>query len=183
MTIIIGLLGASGCGKSTSASYLFYKLKKEDINAELVQEYVKSWAWEGRVVTDLDQLYLLGKQARKEILLMSKVDVIVTDCPVALSGFYGNKYCSDTIAKGVEFAVDAYYNSLKEKGHNYCHYLLERTKKYNPLGRYQTEDEAKLLDIEMKEYFTNKNIDYITSNTDEDSLDIIFNNTLKLLNK
>lgn len=83
-TLVLNLFGGPGIGKSTSAAYIFYKLKSLGVNAELVREYVKDWAWDQRHINIWDQLYFLGKQIRRESMLYSKVDVIVTDAPVAL---------------------------------------------------------------------------------------------------
>ncbi len=47
-TTIINLYGGPGAGKSTSAAYLYYLLKCQQENVELVREYVKKWAWENR---------------------------------------------------------------------------------------------------------------------------------------
>jgi hypothetical protein len=74
VTRIINLYGGPGTGKSTSAAFLYYLLKNDNVNAELVREYVKDWAWEKRSINTYDQLYLLGKQIRKESLLYGKTD-------------------------------------------------------------------------------------------------------------
>lgn len=68
-TTIINLYGGPGAGKSTSAAFLYYLLKANGFNVELVREYVKDWAWEKRVITNYDQIYFLGKQVRRESLL------------------------------------------------------------------------------------------------------------------
>ena len=84
MTTFISLFAGPGAGKSTSSAYLFAKLKEAGINAELVREYVKDWAWESRPIGTFDQFYFLGKQIRRESMLMDKVDVAITDSPVWL---------------------------------------------------------------------------------------------------
>jgi tRNA uridine 5-carbamoylmethylation protein Kti12 len=84
-TTIINLYGGPGTGKSTSAAYLYYILKAEGHNVELVREYVKDWAWEGRQISTYDQIYFLGKQVRRESLLYGKVDWIITDSPVMMN--------------------------------------------------------------------------------------------------
>ena len=57
----IGLFGGPGTGKSTLSAMAYSKLKTMGINVELVQEYVKSWAYEKRMVSSFDQLYLLAE--------------------------------------------------------------------------------------------------------------------------
>ena len=87
-TTIINLYGGPGTGKSTSAAYFYYLLKAQGKNVELVREYVKDWAWEGRKISTYDQIYFLGKQVRRESMLYGKVDWIVTDSPIMM-----NLYC------------------------------------------------------------------------------------------
>ena len=43
----VAINGPSGCGKSTLAAGLFYDLKLHGLKVELVNEYVKKWAWYG----------------------------------------------------------------------------------------------------------------------------------------
>lgn len=149
MSKIISLYGGPGSGKSTSAAWLFHALKVRGENAELVREYAKDWAWEGRTIGTYDQLYFLGKQIRKESMLFGKVSHIVTDSPVMLSVYYANAYSPEPIRKGVRAAVDAYYAQAKADGHEHRHVWLRRTKGYNPAGRYQTEAEARHIDNDL----------------------------------
>jgi len=60
MTRVINLLGGPGVGKSTAAAKLFAKYKDEGKSVELVREYVKDWAWEGRKNTAWTILMNLG---------------------------------------------------------------------------------------------------------------------------
>lgn len=141
MSKVINLFGPSGVGKSTSAAFVFAFLKKAGKSSELVREYVKGWAWEDRQVRSIDQLYLLGKQARYESILYDKVDYIVTDCPVLLSGIY-QKYFSE-----LDYLVDTalnFYKQAEKSGVTYHNFLLTRTKPYDPKGRYGTEEESNL---------------------------------------
>ena len=170
MTQIINLYGGPGTGKSTSASYLFYLLKSEGKNAELVREYVKDWAWEGRHINHYDQFYFFGKQARRESLLYGKVDYIITDCPVMIGSYYANLYTPKTVATGIEAVTKAFYEQAASDGHIHKHVFLTRTKEYNPLGRFQTEDQAKDMDFGMRQMLEKLNIPFVECETDESAL-------------
>lgn len=145
-TTIVSLYGGPGAGKSTSAAYLYYLMKASGVNAELVREYVKDWAWEGRKINTYDQIYFLGKQVRKESMLFGKVDWLVTDCPIMMSQYYASVYCTPGLAEGIRAAVQAFYQQTLDDGHEHYHVLLTRTKPYVAEGRYQTEAEAKEID-------------------------------------
>jgi len=64
-TIVINLIGSPGVGKSTFASYLFFKLKNYGFNCELVSEFAKELVWEERNETFKDELYIFGKQQHR----------------------------------------------------------------------------------------------------------------------
>jgi nicotinamide riboside kinase len=145
-TTIISLYGGPGAGKSTSAAYMYYLLKAAGENTELVREYVKDWAWEGRKIDTYDQIYFLGKQIHKESMLFSKVKYLVTDSPIFMNYYYASLYCTRRLAEGVKAAVLAFYEQTLEEGHKHHHILLHRTKPYVRDGRYQTEDEALAID-------------------------------------
>lgn len=169
-TTIINLYGGPGTGKSTSAAFLYYLLKADNKNVELVREYVKDWAWEGRKISTYDQIYFLGKQVRRESMLYGKVDYIVTDSPVMMNLYYAQKYCTHTLAEGVRSASLSFYRQAKEDGHHHIHIFLKRTKPYIAEGRYQTEAEAREIDDGIKRVLIDLKIPTIDLTTDEDQL-------------
>lgn len=180
MTTVINLYGGPGTGKSTSAAYLFYQLKKQGKNAELVREYVKDWAWEKREIRDWDQLYFLGKQIRRESLLYGRVDTIVTDAPVALGQFYAEKFSPPGIRDGVKAAVQGFYKECETQGIRQIHVFLNRSKAYNPAGRFQTEEQAKEMDMEMLRFLrVSMGVKYWISGTQESDLEQTLHDVLR----
>lgn len=169
-TTIINLYGGPGTGKSTSAAHLYYLLKVQNQNAELVREYVKDWAWEGRKININDQIYFLGKQVRRESMLYGKVDWIVTDSPVMMNLFYAEHYCTKHIAHGIKTLAAAFYKQAEDDGHKHVHVFLKRTKPYLAEGRYQTETEAREIDTGVKELLTSLGVPFMESNVGDDDL-------------
>ncbi len=166
-TTIINIYGGPGAGKSTSAAYYYYMMKKAGDNVELVREYVKDWAWEGRKITTNDQIYFLGKQVRRESMLYGKVNWIVTDSPVMMNLYYAQRYCSQHLAEGIRTATLAFYRQAIEDGHKHIHLLLDRNKPYISEGRYQTESEAKEIDGGVKRVLEDLKVSYLTCTPDE----------------
>jgi len=156
MTTIINLYGAPGAGKTTNAARIFVYLKELGLNVELLDEAAKIPAWEKRVITDFDQFKLFGIQSEKEIRLLDKVDYIVTDSPVGLNGFYTMKYHTPELSTCINHMTQTYYNMIESKGHVIHNLLLNRLKPYNPIGRYQTEEESNVIQSELPFY-----LDYV----------------------
>lgn len=169
-TTIINLYGGPGTGKSTSAAFLYYVLKAEGKNVELVREYVKDWAWDKREITTFDQIYFLGKQVRKESMLYGKVNWVVTDSPIMMNLYYAQKYCTQNLGEGVRAATLSFYRQAAEDGHKHVHIFLKRTKPYLAEGRYQTELEAAEIDLEIRQTLQTLRVPVIDSVPDEAEL-------------
>ena len=173
MKKIVNLYGGPGSGKSTNAAHLFALAKQNDINAELVREYIKNWVWEGRQIQPGDQIYIAAKQSKLERVCLKDVDLIVTDSPMMLSQYYEEKYdntypvCKHIIQKHNEIVADHGFEQL--------HVFLQRTKKYNPKGRTQTEEESKQVDLELKNLLISNNIEFKEVVADSNAAQTIFN--------
>lgn len=166
MTKVINLFAGSGSGKSTTAALLFGNMKLRGLTAELVREYVKTWAWSGKKVEAMDQLYLLGKQTNYEKTLYGKVDYIVTDSPVLLCGIY-EEYWSHGQKTYAARAALSYLDHAKEKGIEHINYFINRKKPFDPRGRYETAEQAREVDKYMKNYLINKNIPFVEIDCDD----------------
>lgn len=152
MKKIICLYGGPGAGKSTAAAELFVMLKKMDFNCEMNREYIKEWIWEGRKIKEGDQTYIFAKQARKERQYIDQgLDFIITDSPLILTHFYGMK--ADLMEQECNTSLimlKHHHHFCKKHGYKVDHFFINRKKAYNPSGRFQTEEEAKIYDIEIK---------------------------------
>ena len=160
----VNFYAGPGTGKSTTACDVFAKLKnkviheKLDIQVELVQEYVKSWAWEGRKPKGFDQVYICAQQMRKEeIPLRNGVDVVVTDSPLLMQCAYARKY------------GNSYWEALTECVRHFervypsIHILLDRgDRPYVAKGRYESHEQAKSMDAYIKDVLDSHVGSYVT---------------------
>lgn len=154
-TTVINLYGGPGIGKSTAAAGIFYGLKAKGYKAEIVTEYVKQWAYEGRTPQPLDQFYFFAKQARKEYPLYGKVRYIVTDCPLELSAYYSNQ--DEALRPAFKEMLKSYRTVQERNNVDIKRFFLKRKEShtYDTTSRYQTEEEAKLVDKELLEFMKN----------------------------
>lgn len=159
MTLVVNLFGGPGVGKSTTAAWLFSKLKEEKTNCELVREYVKDWAWEERKISPLNQLHFLGEQSYRESLLYGRVDVVITDSPIMLCSFYQQHYTDQDYLLNPALDFMRHANSTHDV--SYLNIVLKRTKPYFAKGRYETEEQAKNIDVELVKWFNKNNITYV----------------------
>jgi len=179
MTKIINLYGGPSCGKSATASYLFYLLKKNNKKVELVQEYVKEWVWEDRKINPFDQIYFFGKQVRKESMLFGKVDYVITDSPVLLSLCYIQKCCDSEIFLGLKETVKAFYHVAPKHNVEHIHILLKRPEYFEKSGRIHSEEESIKIDSEIEQLFKDFNYNYIKSSYMEDDLNMLYRKIVK----
>jgi len=163
---IINLLGGPGCGKSTTASGLFYYMKSAGMKVELVREYVKDAVYESRNIFD-DQMYIFAKQNRRQHILVNSVDWIITDSPLILSAVYAPVNYFPSFSNLCLEAFRSYDN---------INFFISREKPYSPIGRNQTEEEAKAIDISIKTFMKENNIDYHSVRGSKDSPKFIMKN-------
>lgn len=178
MTLIVNMYGAPSSGKSTTATGVFSALKLNGVNAEYVSEVAKDFTWEKRDLALACQPYVFGKQLRNMFRLLDKVSVIITDSPMFLSAFYARKYQYDVVL--TDKFVDFVYEQSK-KYDTGLNYLINRVKPYNPIGRNQTEEEAKQIASEMKYMLKLFNIKFQDVDGNAETIKMITNDILERL--
>lgn len=110
-------------------------------NAELVTEYAKDLTWDENTKALSYQPYISVQQAWRIERLRGKINIVVTDSPLLMSLVYTSPDLPDCFRDYIK------WESLRDDTVNF---LLRRVKPFSPIGRNQTEDESKSLDIEIK---------------------------------
>ncbi len=131
-TKVINLYGGPSSGKSTQASGLFYKMKQQGLNVELVNEFAKECVWENNVPMLKDQLWVLAHQHRKLVRLTDKVDYIITDSPVLLSIAYRAVYDGPMYSEAMDVIAKECYDMYDN-----LNIFLNRTTEFAEDGRAQ----------------------------------------------
>ena len=151
MSKIINLFGGPGIGKSSIANGLTYKLKKKHISCDNPYEFPKLLAWDDNHSAIRDQLYVLANQHRGIVKSYGKVDFIILDSPILLSLTYRNYYKSN------EYPATLYGESFDKlvldtfNQYDNINIVLNRSiGLHNEKERYQTLEQAILLDVEIE---------------------------------
>lgn len=172
-TLLVNLYAGPGAGKSTGAAYIFAKLKMAGVDCEYVSEYAKDRVWqEDQFPLQHCQLYVTGKQCLKIYRLLGKVDVVVTDSPIAVGAMYTTEKPYQDVCL---------YEAKKYK--NTYNLFVNRFKPYNPNGRNQTEEEAKEIDRKIKAFLTDNNLEFKEINGTEEGYNAIVKDIIERLGK
>lgn len=173
--VLVNLFGSPGTGKSTGAAYIFSQLKMLGFNAELVTEFAKDKVWEESKAVFNNQAYIFGKQYFRISRCADKVDVIVTDSPLLLSCVYNtDPVLGEEFNQVVRRVMDSY---------DCMNFFLVRTKDYNPVGRFQTEEESDKIAGEIQQMLEDEGIDYLVSTGDKPGYDWIVGEIINKLSK
>ncbi len=173
--ILINLYGAPCAGKSTVRADVFRLLKQRGINCEEVTEFAKKCVWEGRFKTLRNcQPYIFGKQLNDIEMLRDEVDVVITDSPLLLCHYYAKK-SENVPASFFQFIADAagmFDNS---------NYYIRRAGAYDSRGRVQNEQEAEVVDHELRKMLNGLEINFIDLLGDDDCASRIVDDVMRRL--
>lgn len=164
---VINLYGTCGSGKSSVASGLFYLMKIQGYSVELITEFAKEMVWERQHPSSFtNQVYISAKQHNKQLNLVGHgIDYAVTDSPLLLSAMYmPNDYYVNFMPLLFEMN-DAYDN---------INILLNRTVKFNPIGRNQKEEESIKIQEDIIKLLNDNNIQYHKFDATPDTANEIF---------
>lgn len=170
-TIVVNFFGGPGSGKSTTTAHTFAELKWGGVNCEMALEYAKDKVWEKSFKVFDSQLYISGKQFHRLNRLVGEVDVILTDSPILLGLVY-NKDGDEAFRQTILNHFHLFKN---------INFYMQRSKIYNPKGRFQTESQAVEVDNSVLEMLNENNVEYETVEGSRDSIPYIVNKIKKEL--
>ena len=176
---VINIFSGPGVGKSTTASGLFYFMKKNGLSCEYVAEYAKDLVWEKRFeFLEHNTLSILAEQHRRIDRLQGQVEYAITDSPILLAAVYAKKFQS----KNNDLGANGLYHyscltlELFNKFDN-DNYFLMHTKKtpYRREGRLQDSEEAMMIDESIFDYLIEHKIKFqILEGNEEENLQEIW---------
>ena len=169
---VINFFGGPGVGKSTTAAGVFHELKKRGIECEYVTEYAKDAVYDHHNETLKNQFFVSAQQHHKiwrVINYYKKKDqdvIIITDSPLITGLFYIQ---NQTEAYGFfsHFLLSEFIQmSDFPTEYKPINFIINRSTKYNPNGRNQTEEQAKEIDESILDFFDEYNLPCSLINSD-----------------
>lgn len=165
MMKVVNFFGGPGSGKSRTATGVFSALKDMGVNAEYVPEYAKDASWENRGKKFFKaQQHIYGEQSWRLERLVGDADMAITDAPLPI----GLAYFSEG------FSIPSLRKTIIEDFNRYdnLNIFLARGGKYNPKGRSQNLDEARILDDIIFGILVEENIPFrmIRAGKEEDAV-------------
>jgi hypothetical protein len=165
----INLYGGPGVGKSALAAWLYANLIRVDCEVELVNEWIKSWAWQNIKPQGCDQIYVLAKQLRREEIVLRQGVSIITDSPLALQLAYASIDFPD-----IHYALSLLVKHFDLTYNNNIDVFIQRDENipYKQSGRYHNLADAIKMDKIIKHQIAGKDI--VTLNGPEMNKNILF---------
>lgn len=139
--LVVNFFGGPGCGKSTTAAWLFSELKQRRISCEYVTEFAKDLTWEENKNALACQEYVFGNQSYRMHIVKDKVDVLITDSPLPLSIVYNHGRLAENEFNKIVWQVFNMYDNLN--------IYLTRPDVYEQTGRNESAEEAFMIDSEL----------------------------------
>ena len=102
--------------------------------------------YEGRDKALGCQPYIYGQQLLSMERMIGKVDVVVTDSPLILCSYYNIRNCPGRYPAIFDTLVAEHWKMMGG-----VTFFLHRAHAYDPIGRYQTEEEANEISNELLE--------------------------------
>lgn len=141
--IVFNFFGGPGSGKSTTAAYVFARLKNKGVRVELAREVAKDMIWEGRGCQLQRNQFLVSaiQYSRLKDLDANGCEVAVTDSPVLA----GLAYTTQNYRPELERLLRKVSNEFRN-----INVLLMRSAPYQFFGRVESESEAQDIDQSMR---------------------------------
>jgi hypothetical protein len=162
-TKIINIIGGPGCDKSLFSSAIILNLNLRHKSVEQIPDYAKSLVWQKDYDALRNQYRIAQRQFEMLDLLDGQVQYLVTECALMQVLYYNEAYSENIcdVDKTKSQILDWYHR------HDNINLLVERSdKKYVQTGRLQNEDEARKIDVALREIMIREDIPFTSMPAD-----------------
>ncbi len=156
MTKVINLIGAPSTGKSTLMAELFFLMKKQNLNCEMVQEWVKNLIWQDKTSILCNQHYIITEQYKSIKCLQDKIDYIILDTSLVNYIYYNNTDVKNVCNRE---KTEEYALKLLDEFDNIFIFVERNEKhKFESEGRIHNYNQSIIIEEEMKQLVKKLNL-------------------------
>jgi len=156
-TKVINIIGGPGSDKSLFSSAIILYLNLHNKTVETIPDYAKSLVWQQNFEVLKNQYFIAQRQFEMLNLLDGQVQYLITECSLPQVLYYNENYVENIcdIAKTRAQILEWYGQ------HNNVNILVERgEKKYVHTGRFQDEEQAKVIDHGLRGLLHRENLHF-----------------------
>lgn len=156
-TKVINIIGGPGCNKTLFSAAIVLYLSLRGKTVETIPDFAKSLVWQQNFEVLKNQYFIAQRQYEMLNLIDGQVHFLITECSLLQVLFY-NEYYADNIcdvAKTRE-QILAWYRQ-----NDNVNILVERGEgKYVRIGRFQDEEQARMVDVGLREILDRESLPY-----------------------
>ncbi len=156
-TKVINIIGGPGCDKSLISSAIILYLHLQNKTVETIPDYAKSLVWQQNYEVLKNQYFIAQRQFEMLSLLDGQVQFLITECSLPQVLYYNENYAENIcdIAKTRAQILEWYgqydnVNIFVERGE----------KKYVHTGRFQNEEQARVIDRGLRDVMEREKLPY-----------------------
>lgn len=140
---VLNFFGGPGSGKSTTRAKLFGLMKSAGWRVDEAPEFAKDLTYERSWDLLGNQLFVTAGQEQRLNRLNGQVDWCLSDSPLTLALIYGQGRFDSKWYHDFVWGLFDHYDNVNV--------FISRAKPYEAYGRTQTEDEARQIDVKLRE--------------------------------
>jgi hypothetical protein len=166
-TKVINIIGGPGSDKSLFSAAIILYLNLHHKTVETIPDYAKSLVWQQNFEVLKNQYFIAQRQFEMLNLLDGQVQYLITECSLPQVMYYNENYSENIcdVAKTRAQIIEWY------KQHNNVNIFVERgDKKYVHTGRFQDEDQARIIDRGLRSLLVREGLKYTALQPDLEAI-------------
>jgi hypothetical protein len=166
-TKVINIIGGPGSDKSLFSAAIILYLNLHHKTVETIPDYAKSLVWQQNFEVLKNQYFIAQRQFEMLNLLDGQVQFLITECSLPQVMYYNENYTENIcdVAKTRAQILEWY------KQHNNVNIFVERgDKKYVHTGRFQDEDQARVIDRGLRSILVREGLKYTALQPDLEAI-------------
>jgi hypothetical protein len=166
-TKVINVIGGPGSAKSLISSAIILYLHLHNKTVENIPDYAKSLVWQQNFEVLKNQYFIAQRQYEMLNLLDGQVQFLITECSLPQVLYYNENYAANICdVRKTRAQILEWYGQ-----HDNINVFVERgEKKYVHTGRFQTEEQARVVDQGLRALLVREGLRYTALPPDVDAI-------------